>query len=70
MTVSVSVNNAYEKLYTFAKYNFDLRKQWRKAGPWRYKKITNKLKIRILSQTSILYLIRLRSVILIVGLHL
>ena len=31
---------------------------------------TNKLKIRILSQTSILYLIRHASVILILGLHL
>ena len=33
------------------------------------KKPTTKLKIRILSQTSILYLIRHDSVILIVGLH-
>ena len=40
-----------------------------KAGPFRYKQPTNKLKIRILSQTSILYLIRHASVILIVGLH-
>ena len=34
------------------------------------KQPTNKLKIKILSQTSILYLIRNASFILIVGLHL
>ena len=34
------------------------------------KTLTNKLKIRILSQTSILYLIRHASVIFIVGLQL
>ena len=34
------------------------------------KKTTNKLKVRILSETSKLYLIRHSSVILIVGLHL
>ena len=41
-----------------------------KAGPVRLKQLTNTLKIRILSETSILYLIRYASVILIVGLHL
>ena len=34
------------------------------------KKVTNKLKIRILSETTIPYLIRHASLILIVGLHL
>ena len=38
-----------------------------KAGPLRLKQLINTLKIRILSQTSILYLIRYASVILIVG---
>ena len=41
-----------------------------KAGPLRLKQLTNTLKIRILSETSILYLIRYASIILIVGLHL
>ena len=35
-----------------------------KAGPLRLKQLTNTLKIKILSQTSILYLIRHASVIL------
>ena len=41
-----------------------------KAGPLRLKQLTNTLKIRILSETSILYLIRYASIILIVGLRL
>ena len=41
-----------------------------KAGPLRLKQPKNELKIRILPQTSILYLIRHATVILIVGLHL
>ena len=41
-----------------------------KAGPLRLKQLTDTLKIRILSETSILYLIRYASVILIVGLRL
>ena len=41
-----------------------------KAGPLRQKQPTNKLKIKILSETSILYLIRHASVILPVGLNL
>ena len=41
-----------------------------KAGPLLYKQPTNKLKIKILSETSIPYLIRHASFILIVGLHL
>ena len=41
-----------------------------KAGPFRYYQPTNKLKIRILHLTSILYLIRHASVFLTVGLHL
>ena len=41
-----------------------------KAGPLRLKQLTNTLTIRILSQTSILYLIRYASVILTAGLHL
>ena len=40
------------------------------AGPLMIKKPTNKLKIRILSKTSILYLIHHASVIRIVGFHL
>ena len=40
-----------------------------KSVSWRCKRFTNKLKIRILSQTDIFYLIRHASVILIVGLH-
>ena len=40
-----------------------------KAGPLRYKQPTNKLKKRILSETSIPYLIRHALFILIVGLH-
>ena len=46
---------------------------WRtrlKAGPLRLKQLTNTLKIRILSETSILYLIRYASIILTVGLRL
>ena len=39
-----------------------------KAGPLRLKQLTNTLKIRILSETSILYLIRYASIILTVGL--
>ena len=39
-------------------------------GPLRLKQLTNTLKIRILSQTSILFLIRYASVIIIVGLYL
>ena len=46
------------------------RKYRLKAGPLRLKQLTNTLKIRILSQTTLLYLIRNASVILIVGLHL
>ena len=38
-----------------------------KAGPLRLKQLANTLKIRILSETSILYLIRYASIILIVG---
>ena len=45
------------------------RQVYFKAGPLRWKQPTNKLKIRILSQTSILYLIRHALVILIAGLH-
>ena len=41
-----------------------------KAGTFDKKQPTNKLKIRILSETSIPYLIRHASFILIVGLHL
>ena len=41
-----------------------------KAGPLRLKQLTNTLKIRILSETSILYLIRYASIILTVGLRL
>ena len=41
-----------------------------KAGPLRFKQLTNTLKIRILSETSILYLIRYASIILTVGLRL
>ena len=41
-----------------------------KARPLQLKQITNTLKIRLLSETSILYLIRYASTILIVGLHL
>ena len=41
-----------------------------KAGPLRLKQLTNTLKIRILSETSILYLIRYTSIIIIVGLRL
>ena len=41
-----------------------------KSGPLRLKQVTNTLKIRILSETSILYLIRYASIILIVGLRL
>ena len=41
-----------------------------KARPFWLKQLTNTLRIRILSQTSIFYLIRYASVILIVGLHL
>ena len=41
-----------------------------KDGPLWYKQLTNKLKIRILSETSIPYLIRHASFILIGGLHL
>ena len=41
-----------------------------KAGPLWSKQPTNKLEIRILSETSILYLIRHASFILIVGLNL
>ena len=40
------------------------------AGPLRQKQPTNKLKIRILYETSILHLIFHASVILTVGLHL
>ena len=40
------------------------------AGPLRFKQLTNTLKIRILSQISILHLIRYASVILIESLHL
>ena len=41
-----------------------------KAGILRLKQLTNTLKIRILSETSILYLIRYASVISNVGIHL
>ena len=41
-----------------------------KAGPLRLKQLTNTLKIRNLSETSILYLIRYVSIILTVGLRL
>ena len=41
-----------------------------KTGPLRLKQLTNTLKIRILSETSILYLIRYASIILTVGLRL
>ena len=41
-----------------------------KAGPLRQKQLTNTLKIRILPETSILYLIRYASIILTVGFHL
>ena len=41
-----------------------------KAGPLRLKHLTNALKIRILSQTSMLYLIRYASVIPTVRFHL
>ena len=41
-----------------------------KAGPLQLKQPTNKLKIRMLSETSIPYLIRHALFILIVGLHL
>ena len=41
-----------------------------KAGPLRLKQLTNALKIRLLSKTSTLYLIRYASVIVIVGKHL
>ena len=41
-----------------------------KAGPLRLKQLTNTLKIGILSETSILYLIRYASIILTVGLRL
>ena len=41
-----------------------------KAGPLKLKQRTNTLKLRIFSETSILYLIRYASIILIVGLHL
>ena len=41
-----------------------------KLDPYDKKQPTNTLKIRILSETSILYLIRHASVILIVGLQL
>ena len=40
-----------------------------KVGPLRQKQLTNTLKIRLLPETSILYLIRYASIILIVGLH-
>ena len=45
-------------------------KQSVKAGPLRLKQLTNTLKIRILSETSILYLIRYATIILIGGLRL
>ena len=41
-----------------------------KSGPLRLKQHTNTLKIRILSENSIPYLIRYASIILIVGLRL
>ena len=41
-----------------------------KAGPLRLKQLTNTLKIRILPEFSILFLIRYASIILIVGLRL
>ena len=41
-----------------------------KAGPLRLKQLTNALKKRILSETSILYSIRYASIILIEGLRL
>ena len=46
------------------------RKYRFKAGSLRLKQVTNTLKIRILSQTTLLYLIRNASVILNVGLRL
>ena len=45
-----------------------LSAEYLKAGPWRYKQLTTKLKIRILSQTGKLFQIRHASAILIVGL--
>ena len=53
------------KLYTFI-YN-EIHCVVFKAGPIRFNQLTKKLKIRILSETSILYLIRHASDVLIVG---
>ena len=54
--------------HTFSGENYD--GLYLKAGPSRLKQLTNTLKIRSMSETSIPYLIRYASIILIVGVRL